>query len=82
LPIPAASAGAGATDWGKVFASSRQRAITNTDWKDIQPRFGLAFQVAPKTVIRGGYDIYFAQTRSGANGVGSYGTQDFGLGAV
>ena len=69
---------------GEVFASSRQRNITNTDWKDIQPRFGLAYQINPKTVVRGGYGIYFGQTRSGANGVGAYGTQGFsqGTGAI
>jgi len=27
---------------GEVFASSRQRTLTNTDWKDVQPRFGFA----------------------------------------
>jgi Carboxypeptidase regulatory-like domain/TonB dependent receptor len=69
--------GLGQLTGGEVFASSRQRTITDTDWKDIQPRFGLAFKVNPRTVIRGGYGIYFAQTRSGANGVGSYGTQGF-----
>ena len=69
--------GLGQLTGGEVFASSSQRTITNTDWKDVQPRFGLAFQLNPKTVIRGGYGIYFAQTRSGANGVGTYGTQGF-----
>jgi carboxypeptidase family protein len=62
---------------GEVFASSHQRTITDTDWKDVQPRFGFAYQLSPLSVVRGGYGIYYSQTRSGANGVGSYGTQGF-----
>jgi hypothetical protein len=48
-----------------------------TDWKDLQPRFGFAYQITPKTVMRGGYGIYYGQTRSGANGLLSYGSQGF-----
>jgi hypothetical protein len=62
---------------GEVFASSHQRTITGTDWKDFQPRFGFAYQLSAQSVVRGGYGIYYSQTRSGANGVGSYGTQGF-----
>ncbi len=69
--------GLGQLTGGEVFASSKQRTVTDTDWKDVQPRFGLAFQVNQNTVIRAGYGIYFGQTRSGANGVGTYGTQGF-----
>ena len=32
---------------GEVFASPKQRTIVNDDWKDIQPRFGFAYQVSP-----------------------------------
>jgi Carboxypeptidase regulatory-like domain/TonB dependent receptor len=62
---------------GEVFASPSERTNWVTDWKDIQPRFGFAYLLTPKTVIRGGYGIYFDQTRSGANGLLSYGSQGF-----
>lgn len=62
---------------GEVFATPSQRTNYVTDWKDIQPRFGLAFQFAPKMVLRGGYGIYYGQSRSGASGVVPYGGQGF-----
>ncbi|MGB7847628.1 MAG: carboxypeptidase-like regulatory domain-containing protein [Candidatus Acidiferrum sp.] len=62
---------------GEVFNSARVRSDWLTDWKDIQPRFGFSYLIDSKTVIRGGYGIYFDQTRSGANGLLSYGSQGF-----
>ena len=38
---------------GEVFASSSQRTNYATDWSDIQPRLGFAYQFVPKTVLRG-----------------------------
>jgi hypothetical protein len=69
--------GLGALHGGEVFASSSQRTIVNDDFKDIQPRFGVAFQVNPLTVLRGGYGIYYSQPRSGATGVAPYGSQGY-----
>jgi len=65
---------------GEVFANSDHRSIVNMDWKDIQPRFGFAYQVTPQTVVRGGYGIYYDQPRSGATGVAPYGAQGFNQG--
>ncbi|MDR3772791.1 MAG: TonB-dependent receptor [Terracidiphilus sp.] len=62
---------------GEVFASPSQRTIVNGDWKDIQPRFGFAYQLTPLTVVRGGYGIYYSQPRSGVTGVAPYGSQGF-----
>lgn len=62
---------------GEVFASPSQRTNWVTDWSDIQPRFGFAYLFRNKTVIRGGYGIYYDPTHSGANGLLSYGSQGF-----
>ncbi len=62
---------------GEVFASPSQRTTYVTDWHNIQPRFGIAYQFAPKMVIRGGYGIYYGQSRSGVTGVMPYGGQGF-----
>jgi hypothetical protein len=62
---------------GEVFASSRQRTNYATDWNDFQPRLGFAYQFAQKMVVRGGYGIYYGQSRSGVTGVMPYGGQGF-----
>ena len=62
---------------GEAFTNGNTRTNWQTDWKDIQPRFGFSFLADKKTVIRGGYGIYYDQTRSGANGLLSYGSQGF-----
>ena len=62
---------------GEVFATSSQRTNYATDWSDIQPRFGFAYQFIQKMVVRGGYGIYYGQSRSGASGVVPYGSAGF-----
>lgn len=58
----------------EVFASSKDRYNFGIDWRQIQPRFGFAYQVHPKVVVRGGYGIYFSTTRAGAAGTGPINT--------
>lgn len=65
---------------GERFTTASNRTNWDTDYHNIAPRFGFSYQFANKTVMRGGYGIYFGQSRSGANGVGSYGTQGYNVG--
>jgi hypothetical protein len=45
---------------GKVFAgvNGQPEHTYYTDWQNIQPRVGFAYQVLPKTVLRGGFGIF------------------------
>jgi hypothetical protein len=63
----------------EVFASSRQRHNYYTDYKNISPRFGFAYQLPHAFVVRGGYGIYFSTPRSGAAGTGPWGYQGFNI---
>jgi len=69
--------GLGTLHGGEVFATPSDRYVYATDWHDFQPRFGFAYQFAPKMVARGGYGIYYGQSRSGASGVVPYSSQGF-----
>ncbi|MBV9759659.1 MAG: carboxypeptidase regulatory-like domain-containing protein [Acidobacteriaceae bacterium] len=62
---------------GEMFTNANIRNNWLTDWKDFQPRFGFSYLLDKKTVVRGGYGIYYDQSRSGANGLLSYGSQGF-----
>ncbi len=52
---------------GKGNASNQ----TATDFKDFGPRFGLAYSFNPKTVLRGGYGIFYVPKIVQANGDGA-----------
>ena len=44
------------------------RSPYNTDWNNLQPRIGAAFQLTPTTVLRGGWGIsYIASVSTGLN---------------
>jgi hypothetical protein len=43
----------------RQFASPQNRRPYDTDWTDLQPRFGVAWNFAPKTVFRAGFGIYY-----------------------
>jgi hypothetical protein len=68
LPNPAVSNIAGALAYGGQ--------PINTHWKHFQPRLGLAFQIDPKTVFRGGFVV--TQT-VGAGGIGGNGGGAYGI---
>ena len=55
-PYPAVPA---ALYGGKLFAGPGHRRPYNTDWTDLQPRLGLAWNFAPKTVFRAGAGIFY-----------------------
>jgi len=56
----------GAWPWsesGPLFAGvGGSRGIFKSDWNNFGPRFGAAYQISPKTVLRGGYGLVYAQT--------------------
>jgi len=48
-----------------------------TDYKNFGPRFGFAYALSPKTVLRGGFGMYYAP---GNDDAGLRGSQSYGLG--
>jgi TonB dependent receptor len=47
------------------FARSGQRGLFNTDYKNFAPRFGFAYQLMPKLVMRGGYGVFYPPSYRG-----------------
>jgi carboxypeptidase family protein/TonB-dependent receptor-like protein len=63
----------------EVFVNSHHRYNYDTDYNDIQPRLGFAYQAPRGFVVRGGYGIYYSTPRSGAAGTGPWGYQGFNI---
>lgn len=63
----------------EVFASPGDRYNYYIDWKNIQPRFGFAYEMPHEFVLRGGYGIYFSTPRSGASGTGPWGFEGYNI---
>jgi hypothetical protein len=40
-------------------------ALINSRWNDFAPRLGFAFQIAPKTVLRGGFGLFYSPENDG-----------------
>ena len=55
---------------GLQFTNSSNRNPFATDYKAIQPRLGVAYQVARNTVVRGGYGIIYFNTFESPIGTG------------
>ena len=69
--------GLGTLIGGEVFATARAIALPyKTYFGDLQPRIGFAWQALPKTVVRGGYGIFAANSRTAATG-GAFGGSGF-----
>ena len=58
---------------GLLFAGAggQPKNAYNTDYSNWEPRFGFAYQVDSKTVIRGGYGIQYAVGLEGGNTIGA-----------
>jgi hypothetical protein len=48
---------------GLTYANEDRRALWNADKRNWQPRFGAAYQLDEKTVLRGGFGIFMAPYR-------------------
>jgi hypothetical protein len=63
---------------GMNFVSPSNRHQTPTDWNDFGPRIGFAYNLAPKTVLRGAYGISYAPSALQAAGTsGTAGMEGF-----
>ncbi len=58
LPIPAA-------ERGRLFQPGNSRGLTRTNKLDFSPRFGVAYQLDPRTVVRTGMGVYRSLTGGG-----------------
>ncbi len=68
-PNPAAGGRAGAIAFaGQGAGFTGVTRPYPTDYSDIGPRFGFAYQVAPRTVLRGGWGIYYQTLGNGGCG--------------
>lgn len=70
-PIAELPAGRFRPTGGLLFAGVNgvPRQMWNTDWNNFAPRAGLAFALNPKTVLRGGYAIFFDSIGADRNDV-------------
>ena len=52
---------------GLVFVTPQNRGAWDTDKLNLAPRFGMAYKLTDKLVVRGGYGIFYPQTGGGTN---------------
>jgi hypothetical protein len=59
------------------FVDNNNRHNNGWDKNNWGPRFGFAYKLTEKTVMRGGYGVFYSVTTRGAAGVGAYGFAGF-----
>jgi hypothetical protein len=62
---------------GIKFVDARHRTNYGTDLNNFGPRFGFAYQLKPKLVLRGGYGLFYSITRNGVAGTDTAGWTGF-----
>lgn len=74
-PIPELAPAQFKTNGGLLFAgvNGAPRGLWNTDPNNFAPRFGFAWSVRPKTVVRGGYGMYYELLGASFNNVNQQG---------
>jgi hypothetical protein len=63
----------------EVFLNGQRRHNYDTDYSNVSPRFGFAYQLPHASVVRGGYGIYYSTPRSGAAGTGPWGYDGYNI---
>jgi len=79
LSVPSPLQVPGLPDLRGVLAFVNNSNRHNYDWdrNNFGPRFGFAYTLTPKTVMRGGYGMFYMVTTRGAAGNAAYGVQGF-----
>ncbi|HKP13144.1 MAG TPA: TonB-dependent receptor [Blastocatellia bacterium] len=62
--LPGALVGAA----GQGGLQAEHKGLAGTDYSNISPRFGIAYSLNQKTVVRGGFGLYYAPLLYGFNG--------------
>jgi hypothetical protein len=77
---PGAIVGAG----GQSGLQAEHQGLVKTDYSNISPRLGFAYSLNPRTVVRGGFGLYYAPLLYGFNGANNIaeGTLGYSTGAL